>query len=141
MGLFDKLKGLAPFIGPAVSVLGSVLGSRKQGEANEVAREGVDVARQDIAARQPFRDQLFASLQNQAQRPDLSNLFGSENPFATTLGPLNPQAPQATAPIQGPPPQFPGNLGGIRSRERINGQRTSMGGDDNLLPRRFEGFL
>jgi hypothetical protein len=56
-----------------------------------------------MAARQPFRDQLLQSLQNPAQRQDLSGLFaGSQNPFAQNLGPLNPTAPQMAGPLTQP---------------------------------------
>ena len=109
MGLLGKL---APFIGPAVSLLGTVLASKQQGKANKASQQALDFARQDVEARQPFRDQLFASLQQgQPQRQDLSNLFGSQNPFASELGPLNPAQPQMTAPIA-PPQGLPVSRGG-----------------------------
>ena len=92
-----------PIAKVGLGLLGSFLSSKQQGKANRAQEEGLDFARQDIAARQPFRDQLFASLQQgQPQRQDLSNLFGSQNPFAQALGPLNPEAQQTTAPITPP---------------------------------------
>ena len=116
MGLFSlgnlaKLGGfaLAPVTGGAsipigLGVGGALDAAGQQGKANKASQQALDFARQDIEARQPFRDQLFASLQQgQPQRQDLSNLFGSENPFAKTLGPLNPQAQQTAAPIAPPP--------------------------------------
>ena len=138
MGLFSlgnlaKLGGFiaAPFTGGASIPIGLGIGGaldagKQQGRANRAQQEGLDVARQDIAARQPFRDQLFASLQNQAQRPDLSNLFQSQNPFAQTLGPLNPEAQQTTAPIA-PPPIAPPIA-----------QRLRRGGGGRRFDNRFE---
>ena len=133
LGSIAKIGGFvaAPFTGGAsipigLGVGGAIDAAGQQGKANEASQQALDFARQDIAARQPFRDQLFASLQNQAQRPDLSNLFQSENPFAQSLGPLNPQAQQATAPIT--PAQRSGGGGGAvgvgrgfgnQGRERI----------------------
>ncbi len=118
MGLFSlgnlaKLGGFvaAPFTGGASIPIGLGIGGaldagKQQGRANEASQQALDFARQDVESRQPFRDQLFASLQGgQPQRQDLSNLFGSENPFAQNLGPLNPQAQQMTAPVV--PPQAP----------------------------------
>ena len=140
MGLFSlgnlaKLGGFvaAPFTGGAsipigLGVGGAIDAAGQQGKANEASQQALDFARQDVEARQPFRDQLFASLQGgQAQRPDLSNLFQSENPFAQSLGPLNPQAQQATAPIAPPTiarPRGGGAVGvgqgfGKQGRERI----------------------
>ena len=106
LGTIAKLGGfaLAPFTGGAsipigLGVGGAIDAGQQQGRANQAQQEGLDAARADLAARQPFRDQLFQSLQNPAQRQDLSNVFGSENPFASALGPLDPQAQQATAPV------------------------------------------
>ena len=125
MGLFSlgnlaKLGGFiaAPFTGGASIPIGLGIGGAldagsQQGRANQAQQEGLDFARQDIESRQPFRDQLFASLQNRAQRPDLSNLFESQNPFARTLGPLNPEAQQTTAPITRQGSGFTGFIGGI----------------------------
>ncbi len=122
MGLFDILGGaakiggfaLAPFTGGAsipigLGIGGAIDAGQQQGKANQASQQALDFARQDVEARQPFRDQLFASLQQgQPQRQDLSNVFQSENPFAQALGPLNPTQPQA-APIapQGAQPQGP----------------------------------
>ena len=116
MGLFSTLAKVggfaaAPFTGGASIPIGLGIGGaldagQQQGRANEAQEQGLEAMRQDLAARQPFRDQLFQSLQNPAQRQDLSGMFASENPFASALGPLNPQAQQATAPVgpTGPPP-------------------------------------
>jgi hypothetical protein len=107
MGLFG---GLGKILGGAARLgvgglipANSLNAAQQQGQANTLSQEAVDFARQDIERRQPFRDQLFASLQQgQPQRQDLSNLFGSANPFAKSLGPLNPQAQQAAAPVAPP---------------------------------------
>ena len=115
-----------PLIAGGTAVLGAITSARKQGQANKVSNEALAAARADLAARQPFRDQLFASLQGgQAQRPDLSNLFGSQNPFASELGPLNPAQPQMTAPIappQGLPVSRRGGGSGRFSRIREDGR-------------------
>ena len=120
LGTLAKIGGFiaAPFTGGAsipfgLGVGGALDAGSQQGKANAAQQEALDAARQDIAARQPFRDQLFASLQNRAQRPDLSNLFESQNPFARTLGPLNPEAQQTTAPITRQGSGFTGFIGGI----------------------------
>ena len=97
ISLGDIVKGVFG----ATPVGGAINAGINQGKANEANEEALGFARQDIQARQPFRDQLFASLQNRAQRPDLSNVFASQNPFASNLGPLNPQDPQAQAPLGG----------------------------------------
>ncbi len=150
MGLFSlgnlaKLGGFvaAPFTGGASIPIGLGIGGAldagaQQGRANEASQQALDAARQDMAARQPFRDQLFASLQKgPAQRQDLSNLFGSENPFAKTLGPLNPGAPQTTAPVA-PPPQIDRGRTGFTGRGGGSGDRrsTMLAEDDELLNRR-----
>ena len=129
MGLFSlsnlaKLGGFAaaPFTGGASIPIGMGIGGaldagQQQGRANEASQQALDAARQDMAARQPFRDQLFASLQQgQPQREDLSNVFQSQNPFAQSLGPLNPTQPQAMAPIA--PPPIGGGRGG-RPRDEV----------------------
>lgn len=133
MGLFSlsnlaKLGGFvaAPFTGGASIPIGLGIGGAldagaQQGRANEASQQALDAARQDVAARQPFRDQLFASLQGgQAQRPDLSNLFASENPFAKSLGPLNPEAPQMAAPLP-PAPVGQGGFGAQRPNRGVRG--------------------
>ena len=122
MGLFSlsnlaKLGGFAaaPFTGGASIPIGLGIGGAldagaQQGRANEASQQALDFARQDIAARQPFRDRLFASLQQgQPQRQDLSNLFQSQNPFAQSLGPLSPAQQQPIA----PPPIAPRPRRGI----------------------------
>lgn len=97
----------APFTGGASIPIGLGIGGAldagsQQGKANEASQQALDFARQDVTARQPFRDQLFASLQQgQPQREDLGSLFQSANPFAQTLGPLNPAQPQTMAPVGG----------------------------------------
>ena len=112
MGLFSlsnlaKIGGFAaaPFTGGASIPIGMGIGGAldaagQQGKANEAQEEAMAAMRADLAARQPFRDQLFASLQQgQPERQDLSNVFQSQNPFAQSLGPLNPTQPQAMAPV------------------------------------------
>ncbi len=136
MGLFSlsnlaKLGGFAaaPFTGGASIPIGLGIGGAldagaQQGKANKASQQALDFARQDIEARQPFRDQLLASLQQgQPQRQDLSNLFGSQNPFASELGPLNPAQPQMAAPIaQGLPVSRRGGGSGRFSRIREDGR-------------------
>ena len=120
MGLFSlgtlaKLGGFAaaPFTGGASIPIGLGIGGAldagaQQGRANQAQQEGLDFARQDVLSRQPFRDQLFQSLQQgQPQREDLSGLFRSANPFAQALEPqAQPQPlgqlPQAPQPLQRP---------------------------------------
>ncbi len=126
MGLFSlsnlaKIGGFAaaPFTGGAsipigLGVGGALDAGAQQGKANEAQEEAMAAMRADLAARQPFRDQLFASLQQgQPERQDLSNVFQSQNPFAQSLGPLNPEQPQAMAPIApgAPPAQGRGGRG------------------------------
>ena len=109
LGTIAKIGGLvaAPLTGGAsipigLGVGGALDAAGQQGKANEASQQALDAARRDVAARQPFRDQLFASLQQgPAQRQDLSGLFQSQNPFAQSIGPLNPEQPQPTAPIGG----------------------------------------
>lgn len=151
MGLFSlgnlaKLGGFvaAPFTGGASIPIGLGIGGaldagKQQGRANEASQQALDFARQDVQSRQPFRDQLFASLQQgQPQRQDLSNLFGSENPFAQTLGPLNPQQ-QTMAPIAPPVVQqrrtLPrgGGGGGFSPRNQLfRDEETPLGRRDEL---------
>ena len=122
LGTIAKIGGFvaAPFTGGASIPVGLGVGgafdaASQQGKANKASEEALEAARRDMAARQPFRDQLFSSLQNPAQRQDLGNLFQSQNPFAQNLGPLNPSQPQATAPIGGGSGLF-GGLGGVVQR-------------------------
>ena len=129
MGLFDilspvaKIGGLvaAPLTGGASIPIGLGIGGAldagsQQGKANAASQEALDAARADMASRQKFRDQLFASLQQgQPQRQDLSGLFQSQNPFAQSTGPLNPEQQQPTAPLpQAVPQGVGGGLGGPR---------------------------
>ena len=124
MGLFDILGPLAtvgglvaaPFTGGASIPIGAAIGgaigsANQQGKANEITDEMLQRAQADRAARQPFRDQLMQSLQNPAQRQDLSSMFASENPFSRNIGPLNPSAPQTAGPVA--PPQGGGGGGGL----------------------------
>ena len=128
---------LAPFTGGASIPIGLGIGGaldagQQQGRANEASQQALDAARQDMAARQPFRDQLFASLQQgQPQREDLSNLFQSQNPFAQSLGPLNPTQPQAQAPITPmpiAPPARTRRRGGPVGEERFRSRDEEGGG-------------
>jgi hypothetical protein len=137
VGLFDILGPLAtiggvvaaPFTGGASIPIGSAIGGAlssagQQGKANEITDEMRAAARADMAARQPFRDQLTQSLQNPAQRQDLSSLFaGSQNPFAQNLGPLNPTTPQMAGPIA---PSVRGRGGGGSGRFLREGDDRSM---------------
>ncbi|KKK87834.1 hypothetical protein LCGC14_2749250 [marine sediment metagenome] len=115
-----------PLIEGGLGALGAIQAGQQQGRANEASQQALDFARQDIEARQPFRDQLFASLQQgQPQRQDLSSLFGSQNPFASELGPLNPAQQQMAAPIappQGLPVSRRGGGSGRFSRIREDGR-------------------
>ncbi len=137
MGFFStlaKVGGLAaaPFTGGASIPIGLGIGGAldagsQQGKANQITDEQLEAARRDMAARQPFRDQLLTSLQNPAQRQDLSSLFaGSQNPFARNLGPLNPQA---AAPPQSAPIGPPGDLG--RGRLRLEDENVRQFGGVN----------
>lgn len=120
LGTIAKIGGFvaAPFTGGASIPVGLGVGgafdaASQQGKANKASEEALEAARRDMAARQPFRDQLFSSLQNPAQRQDLSGLFQSQNPFAQNIGPLNPEQPQPTAPL---PRGGGGLLGGVVDR-------------------------
>ena len=151
MGLFSlsnlaKLGGFAaaPFTGGASIPIGLGIGGaldagQQQGRANEASQQALDFARQDIEARQPFRDQLFASLQQgQPERQDLSNVFQSQNPFAQSLGPLNPTQPQAMAPVAPGAPPVQGR-GGFAGRVADIGRGLPDRGQDVLEegPSRF----
>ncbi len=141
MGLFSlgnlaKLGGFAaaPFTGGAsipigLGVGGALDAAGQQGKANEASQQALDAARRDMESRQPFRDQLFASLQQgPAQRQDLSGLFQSQNPFAQSTGPLNPEQPQPTAPL----PQ----AGGVRPRGGGRSGRAQLPGSEFERPGR-----
>lgn len=143
----------APFTGGAsipigLGVGGALDAASQQGKANEAQEQAMAAMQQDLAARQPFRDQLFASLQNQPQRQDLSGMFQSENPFASALGPLNPQQQQAAAPIMPgpvgqPPVQFnPSRQGGGIDPATIptsRHPRFQFGENERRFGGRFEG--
>ena len=90
--------------------LGTIQGAGQQGQANELQRRAIAQAEADFASRQPFRDRLTASFDAPAQRQDLGDIFGTENPFSRSISPIGP-APQAEVPQQqlGPislPPGF-----------------------------------
>lgn len=111
----DALEGgggsnLGNILQAGTGALGTIQGARQQGEANELQRRAIAQAEADFAARQPFRDRLTASFDNPAQRQDLGDIFGTENPFSRSLAPIG-QAPVGPAPQQqlGPislPPGF-----------------------------------
>ena len=114
MGLGRFLKGLAaPAVGigtglltgnPALglSAAGAVSGALKQGEANDLTAEQLDIVRRDIADRQPLRDAFSnRALGPLPAPPNLSAAFG-----ATRSNPFSPDEPVSLAGLLPPDPGF-----------------------------------
>ena len=118
------------------AALGTIQGARQQGQANELQRRAIAQAEADFASRQPFRDRLSASFDNPAQRQDLGDIFGTENPFSRSISPIGP-AQQGPIP-QGPAPQLgpislPPGFRTIDERATTNRERNrgrNLGGAD-----------
>ena len=114
MGLGGFLKGLAaPAVGigtglltgnPALglSAASAVSGALKQGEANDLAGEQLDIVRRDIADRQPLRDAFSnRALGPLPAPPNLSAAFG-----ATRSNPFSPDEPVSLAGLLPTDPGF-----------------------------------
>ncbi len=93
-GFLKKLAGPVAGIGagiltsnPAIGlgVAGAVSGAFKQGDANDITQEQLEIIRQDIADRKPLREAFSQrALQPIAGAPNLSGAFSatSSNPFS-----------------------------------------------------------
>lgn len=117
MGL--SLKSIGGFLGKAVGKvvpygdlalagLGMIQGARKQGKADKMGDRQLAMAEQRYRDTAPLRSVGMERLLN-TQRPDLSQMYQSENPFARPLRPLSPmmggttpRGPQAEDPSERP---------------------------------------
>ncbi len=124
--------------------LGTIQGARQQGQSNELQRRAIAQAEADFAARQPFRDRLSASFDDPAQRQDLGNIFGTENPFSRSIRPegqpiqLSPEQPQQLGPISLPPGFRTIDERATTNRERNRGRNLNRpGGADRRREERF----
>ena len=113
VGLGVGLATMNPALGLAAG--GAVSSALKQGKANKLQDERLDITRRDIAERQPLRDEFTRrALAPLPTAPNLSRAFSatSSNPFSPetpfSLADLPSLAPQpAAGPRPRPRDQFP----------------------------------
>jgi hypothetical protein len=99
--------GIASKLIPAGLGLASTLvAGSEQGKANDFTQQAIDLAKQDYAGRQPFRDQALAALRaplpqqqdRTALYADPSNPYSRYAPPRVMTGPLYNQAPPPVTP-------------------------------------------
>ncbi len=146
-GFFKKIAGPALGLGAGIATLNPAVGlavasgvnaSFKQGEANDISREGLDIARADAAARAPLREEFtsraLAPIQGARNLSDVFQASGS-NAFApptrSSLADIQAPSEITTPPIAEPQPTS--SRGGIRGGlDRARGMMAPGGRVDEL---------